>query len=1478
MSRTKIFLLYNSEDITAYNHKDIIPFKLNQTEYFESEAFRMLNEEDLPDVENIGFITPSSKFKIPNFSIEKILQLQANPITFLWPQQEKCEEHAVKWHGDEFLIIWKYLLDCHSISYDIINTYNISFSNLWIAKKTFVIEYLKFAKKTINFLDNSKDEIKNILFSDSKYIGKLTSTGILKKKFGYNHYPFHPFVMERIICLFSRIKTVNSFDVFDTIIARRCNVPTDIFLIIEKTYPFPNFEKFRKKSEINALTLNDIYLNFQNITKLSNDEIENLKDFEIQTEINNSYLIITNYNLVKDGDILISDMYLSSEQIMRILVALGFKKKVTIYSSSCGKSKYNGSMYEYLNTLYKINLHIGDNEYSDIVMAKKYNIPTKITTIHKLNNTELFFFENGYCEFAFILREFRHTNCYLENTKEFNLFDDQISVNIPILVYISQKLNDFMIKNNKETLLLFTRDGCFLEHIFPTLYKTSNYKRFESSRRIHSNYNEEYKKYVKSMYNDKCVIFDLNGSFSSGRKLYLEIFNKLPTVYVFSYDYADVSFDGFHYMINYNQNKTGHFIEKYNTDTVGTLLNLKDGKFIRRELEYDIKDVLIYKNTIKSFCNFITNKYIENILDIDIVSLCNRILRKSNIISITPPNFVKDKHFEKFDTIIYTFSILIATIGRPGLQNMLNSLSPQLSERDCLTVVFDGKTEIPTTFDFSKFKCKINLFNEPVALKFWGHGIRNKYASILERRDFIMHADDDNIYTSDAFNIIRSCVSNTDTLYVFKMLFEDRLFPVKHLIKEGNIDTSMGVIPYELNKKGEWLYRYGGDGAFYEKIAKFAKNITYYDKCIYIIRPNQTYNTDIKVIPNLETQNIKTLINTKNIKFIPENSIPIPITQLQPEVESNNIVNNTGKTEFVPEDISYDPVKQFSLGDFVNSFGVKPFSNVKFTSEIDNPITKPIVKSIIKTETVVLKNNTFNPEEDLEKKNQKNNIGVVPKIKPIKNTQFDFDLIEETYVEPIKIRYTQSSSLKTIDFNPQEVKQKYFETSSIDSFLKLLNDDVNNRNTIKPQKKDIVKPDQTSIFEKFHPEPMVNKTFNPGPIEPNISHHIKLDFKVDNSLIHNTPFVPKEIERVEIEPENDSDVMVLNTNKIEFIPKPVIPIIQKTIPEADARRTVLNTKKTEFIPKEIVKIHVKTEELSTVPRINTSSVEFVPTFNNTEKIPENTDNHNIKLNTTNTQFLVIPQEEKEEEEEDPVFNTPSQITFVPTQIDKAKLLIDNSRIALILHGNSNDINLDIHDFIKLLSSKFKIHVFIHLWDENSQTTIDNVKEQFKNLLITKVIVEDPKIYKSSGLKNRLKKFWDGQIKIINSVNEAQYKSILSLRMDYFNLASRFIKPKEYIFYIIEKSLQTKKIFLNSEVLSKGLDNIYCGNIQSIKTLVESINTYLSSTETTNYEKFLMSKVDELNFPYLEIQPPKKKNQPSPIAVILPHAILSKKIK
>lgn len=183
----------------------------------------------------------------------------------------------------------------------------------------------------------------------------------------------------------------------------------------------------------------------------------------------------------------------------------------------------------------------------------------------------------------------------------------------------------------------------------------------------------------------------------------------------------------------------------------------------------------------------------------------------------------------------YTFNILIATIGRPTLQRMLYSLYEQLHENDCLTIVFDGHTT-PPLFDISKFKCKVIQYCEPTPLGFFGHGIRNKYASLLEKRDFIMHADDDDSYIEGSFNKLRSLVKSKNTLYITRMIdVNNQLIPRFTKICMNNIGTPNGIIPYNLNLLGVWKDCYGGDGFFYITISKLAKT-EFINIIIYKIR------------------------------------------------------------------------------------------------------------------------------------------------------------------------------------------------------------------------------------------------------------------------------------------------------------------------------------------------------------------------------------------------------------------------------------------------------------------------------------------------------------------------------------------------------------------------------------------------------------------------------------------------------------------
>ena len=392
---------------------------------------------------------------------------------------------------------------------------------------------------------------------------------------------------------------VNSFDIFDTLVARRVINPEDIFSIIEEKFPFPNFKHYRTIAQkYSNHTIDDIYIKFKEIYMIDDSLAELLKKFEIETEINNCYLISTNYNRIKDGDILISDMYLKREDIIKILHSIGFTKQVTIFVSPNGKK--SGSIWNIVKDKYSINLHLGDNQHSDIYMAKKAGIVAELTTVHLFNEVELFFIKNKLKTFAISLREFRHKNPYKIHSKDYYLYNDQAIYNIPLLILLSTTLYNIMMDEKRTTLLLLTRDGCLLKHIIKLMYPDIICKDLESSRYINTHPNEEYKMYLKSIYfHDTCLIFDLFGSFNTGRELYKELFGTYPRVHLLGYIPSNKLYDG----LTYSSNISAEF---FNVDTVGSLITMENGKFIRCPIiEYEKDNAITYKETVLSFCNFI---------------------------------------------------------------------------------------------------------------------------------------------------------------------------------------------------------------------------------------------------------------------------------------------------------------------------------------------------------------------------------------------------------------------------------------------------------------------------------------------------------------------------------------------------------------------------------------------------------------------------------------------------------------------------------------------------------------------------------------------------------------------------------------------------------------------------------------------------------------------------------------------------------
>lgn len=175
-----------------------------------------------------------------------------------------------------------------------------------------------------------------------------------------------------------------SFDIFDTLIVRAYNKPTDLFKHIELSKKIPKFCKKRIEAEQQARK--DAAL--RGIDEINIDEIYNrlpfkyqyLKEVEITQEINvctqDKYMFeIFNYALQQGKKVIISsDMYLPKSVIEVILKNnnyVGYEK--LFLSSDILHSKASGKMFTDIMSYFNVSpnkiLHIGDNIYGD------YNSP-----------------------------------------------------------------------------------------------------------------------------------------------------------------------------------------------------------------------------------------------------------------------------------------------------------------------------------------------------------------------------------------------------------------------------------------------------------------------------------------------------------------------------------------------------------------------------------------------------------------------------------------------------------------------------------------------------------------------------------------------------------------------------------------------------------------------------------------------------------------------------------------------------------------------------------------------------------------------------------------------------------------------------------------------------------------------------------------------------------------------------------------------
>ncbi len=181
-----------------------------------------------------------------------------------------------------------------------------------------------------------------------------------------------------------------SFDIFDTLLFRPFNVPSDLFILVGNKLDIMDFCQLRIDSEKEAreyakltrgnteVSIFDIYKIVENKTGIPYKygvEVE----FETEMELcyGNPYMKRV-FDLIRyQGKkiIICSDMYYPSDMLDKLLKKNGYEGYTDIIvSCEYNGTKRNGILYSAMKEKYTNIVHIGDNEVSDIEMAQKSGI------------------------------------------------------------------------------------------------------------------------------------------------------------------------------------------------------------------------------------------------------------------------------------------------------------------------------------------------------------------------------------------------------------------------------------------------------------------------------------------------------------------------------------------------------------------------------------------------------------------------------------------------------------------------------------------------------------------------------------------------------------------------------------------------------------------------------------------------------------------------------------------------------------------------------------------------------------------------------------------------------------------------------------------------------------------------------------------------------------------------------------------------
>lgn len=257
---------------------------------------------------------------------------------------------------------------------------------------------------------------------------------------------------------------IQSFDLFDTLVARRCYDPLAVFRAVEAKSGVAGFAARRRTVEMGIFGrrtygLDDIYDLLVAESFVTAKQAAVLRLMELEEEWGTLFPISEVVAHVNPEDIVISDMYLPYAFVQRVLKEkCGLDNK--LYLSNYGK--HQRQVWPGVIAEHRLRSHFGDNLHADVVGPSEFGIQPMFVTISKWSKSEEILHGAGLAPYAHALRKAR-LETFHPAPQVANALKAQLSVNIPLMV-----LGAFWVRHCAESFaadrILTSARDCNLWH------------------------------------------------------------------------------------------------------------------------------------------------------------------------------------------------------------------------------------------------------------------------------------------------------------------------------------------------------------------------------------------------------------------------------------------------------------------------------------------------------------------------------------------------------------------------------------------------------------------------------------------------------------------------------------------------------------------------------------------------------------------------------------------------------------------------------------------------------------------------------------------------------------------------------------------------------------------------------------------------------------------------------------------------------